>query len=107
MLGEYMSEAVTFKPSRFNIFHEGSKGSYLYNTYSTGLIRVNPDTEIKIKKVFDQPKDINILTDKEISALSENGFLVSPETDEIEQIKFRYFQGVYDNKQIKIVLVPT
>lgn len=91
------------KPSKFNIAQAYKDHILLYNTYSTSLVELEPEL---YNDIF---LNNNISNTNEIEELSEMGFLVNDEIDELkEQQKLRDTVVSTSNNIISnIIIAPT
>ncbi|MDQ7797361.1 MAG: SPASM domain-containing protein [Candidatus Edwardsbacteria bacterium] len=99
--------ADSYKVSRFNIWHKGTGRTFLYNTFTTGLMALNEAGCEKVRTALSQPEKIGALDHSEIEVLLKNGFIVSSELEELDMVKFRYRRGVFSEKNFSLILVPT
>jgi uncharacterized protein len=98
---------MTMKPSRYNLWHKGENGVYLYNVFSTGLLALDDMNVDKVENVLKDPSKIITFSKEEQEMLIENGFLVAEEVDEIDMVKFRYRQCAFDKSRLYITMIPT
>lgn len=99
--------ALTYKPSRYNLWHRGENGVYLYNVFTTGLLALDDEHITPVEKVLQDPSEITSFSEEERNLLIENGFLVAEEVDEIDMVKFRYRQSAFDKSHLLITILPT
>ncbi len=96
----------TYKKSQFNFWHKVKATTYLYNTFTTGLIKSNEEYVDKIKAALEDPNGHTGLTSPEFDMLKDNGFILPSSVDEIDLVKFRYHKGVFDNSAVRFCLCP-
>jgi len=99
--------AAAYKTSRFNVWHESKDKILLYNTFTTGLLKLGGGHAEKIKQVMADPEKTDILSKDEMSLIVDNGFLLDASIDELEMVKYRYYRGVFDNKRLTLTIIPT
>lgn len=94
------------KASKFNIYFEENNATYIYNTFSTGFIKLNRE-KFKNFKLCADNNDFSEYSDAEKCMLYDNGFIVDKAINEIEQVRFRYLRGVFNNRDFRVTIVPT
>ncbi len=98
---------ATYKASRFNVWQENREKTLLYNTFTTGLLKLDREHAGKIRGVLEDPQRISALAESEVSLLRDNGFLLEAGIDEMEMLKYRYYRGVFGGKRLTITIIPT
>ncbi|OGF06370.1 MAG: hypothetical protein A2509_06390 [Candidatus Edwardsbacteria bacterium RIFOXYD12_FULL_50_11] len=100
-------EKDVYKSSQYNIFFEDKAGvTLLYNTFTTALIKLTKEKAEKIKITL-KLNDLNELETDEYNLLINNGFIINNKINEIDQVKFRYYRGVFNSRDFRVTIVPT
>lgn len=103
---KHMKESI-YKSSQYNIFFENKIGiTLLYNTFTTALLKLTKEKAEKIKTIL-KSNDFNNLDTNEYDILIENGFIVENKINEIDQVRFRYYRGLFSNNDFRLTIVPT
>jgi hypothetical protein len=80
----------TYKPSQYNTWYQGKNITYLYNTFTTGLLSVDNKNEERLRSLFKFPNLITTFSEEEQRLIIDNGFLVEEGINELNMVKFRY-----------------
>ncbi|MBF0363848.1 MAG: radical SAM protein, partial [Oligoflexia bacterium] len=94
----------TLKPSIYNIWYK----NYLINTFRRSIASIGEEHLGQVKTILHKPN--NKTDDNGIAfteKLTQEGFLVGEDMDELSLLKNNYFKLRTDNNFYRIVLVPT
>jgi len=97
----------SFKPSRYNLWHHGENGVYLYNIFTTGLLELDDTFLPLVRNVFEDPSQFDTFPEDGKRLLLENGFMVPGKVDELDMVKFRYRKSAFDNRRLVVTMIPT
>lgn len=98
---------LNYKPSRYNIWHHGENGVYLYNVYSTGLLELEEPYISRLKEVMADPGLFSRFSESERSMLIGNGFFIESGVNELDMVRYRYRKSAFNHANLAITLIPT
>ncbi len=95
---------MRYKFSKYNVLSFG-KRKIIFNTVSLSLAVLDE----KMEKIFreENTESLQRLSENEIKALLENGFIISEDTDEIKQLKEKYWDNKFNNGVLNLSIMTT
>lgn len=97
---------MKYKSSQYNIWKKRNEGTLLYNTFSTGLIELQGADGKLIENAFER-REFDVLSERFITVLRDNGFILAEQIDELSLVKYRYRVNAYDGSVLGVSLLPT
>lgn len=84
---------------------------YLYNSYTNGLIKLDNDFFLDLKKISEQKESIedllSLLSEEEINYLKDNYILVEDDERLVEIMHHQSLSRLYSKKHIVLTIAPT
>lgn len=103
------------KTSRFNHFVKKENKVIGYNFLYRTIIQMPLEVYSLIEPLFNNStaiSDLSIshqkkLTDEWLQSLTDTGFLIEQDIDELNILRFRYYRSLFDSKALSLIILPT
>ena len=94
------------KPSFYNIVLKHNDWSYWYNTLTGRYFRLTNPLSDNISAILENQSVISELPEKFFKLLSDNGFIVPKDTNELQIVRDQHSKAV-NKKDYFLVILPT
>lgn len=92
------------KASKYNYIFHTDKGSYWMNGITKGCLKFSRSLGEKVENLLESPETIKYNSEKLYDLLSDGGFIIPKDNDELETIRSYYKQSVEDKNYFLIVM---
>lgn len=92
------------KISNYNIIKEYGDKLLAYNTFTKAGIELEKGSDTNM---FESIESFQSLTEEEQQILIENGFVIDKDRNELNELKYLYYQKFFESDFLNVILVPS
>ena len=93
------------KVSKFNVINTSNSCTFVYNTLTTGFIKIDTDQWCS---VLENIKNKNVVTeDRVYTILQSAGILIDDDYNELNVYKYKYYSSMFQSSSLILSIAPT